>query len=99
MDSVEKLLTWVIASDGRAAEKQAARAILLAHFADEDEDGMDEYKLNQIVGTYSMLSMIIAPIRYAVIHDPAFGWCTSPTSQDCHTSNLRRYHLEDVTAY
>ena len=90
MDSVEKLLTWVIASDGRAAEKQAARAILLAHFADEDEDGMDEYKLNQIVGTYSMLSMIIAPIRYAIVHDPVFEWCSKPASNDCHTSILRK---------
>ena len=45
-----------------------------------------------------MLSMIIAPIRYNIVHDPAFGWCTSKTL--CfRTSLLRKNHLEDLSVY
>ena len=87
MDTVEKLLTWVIASDGNTEAKAAAKALLRNHFEDQD---MDTYKLNQIVNTGSMLSMIIAPIRYAIVHDPVFEWCSKPASDDCHTSILRK---------
>ena len=93
MDTVYKLMIWVIASDGTKDEKADAKSTLLAHFS---EQGMTEDKLNAIVGTGSMLSMIIAPIRYNIVHDPAFGWCTSktcllytsPSPRDLSTSRM-----------
>ena len=88
MDSIEKLLIWVIASDALLEKKTAAKKILLEHFAD---DGMDEYKLDQIVGTHSMLSMIIAPIRYAIAHDTSLGWCEP---HYCHSFLVRMKHDE-----
>ena len=72
MDTVEKLLTWVIASDGNTEAKATAKTLLINHFKEQE---MDMNKLNQIVNTGSMLSMIIAPIRYAIVHDPVFEWC------------------------
>ena len=96
MDTVYKLMTWVIASDGNNDDKAEAKSTLLAHFSAQ---GMTEDKLDQIVGTGSMLSMIIAPIRFYIVHDPAFGWCTSKTQCSIRTSALRKYHLEDVSVY
>ena len=77
------------------------RTILIDHFASE---GMTSERLDQIVGTGSMLSMIIAPIRYNILNDPAFGWCntddiTGVITCDFRTTELRRKHLEDVTTY
>ena len=77
MNTVDSLLIWVIACDGKTEEKSAAKEFLLEYF---EEQGMTQDKLDQIVNTGSMLSMIIAPIRYSILHDPAFGWC--PTNPD-----------------
>ena len=43
MDTVYKLMIWVIASDGTKDEKADAKSTLLAHFSDQ---GMTEDKLN-----------------------------------------------------
>ena len=54
---------------------------------------MTETDLEMIVGTGSMLSMIIAPIRYNILHYPAFGWCptedTAKIACDFGTLELR----------
>ena len=88
-------MTWVIATDGTDEDKTAAREFLLEYFSLQ---GMTAGRLEMIVGTGSMLSMIIAPIRYNILHDPAFGWCPTDESInpacDFRTTELRRDHLE-----
>ena len=61
MDSVRKLLTWVIAAGGPSEEEQkAAQQLLVDHFKGV---GMTNERLQVIVGQGSMLAMIITVIK------------------------------------
>ena len=98
MNNAQKLMTWVIATDGDFWDKWIARQALVTYFKDY---GMTIEKLLKIVGEGSMLQMIISPIRESILLDPAFGWCPSTTSlSGCkfETKNLRS-HLEDIVTY
>ena len=63
-------------------------------------------KLKNIIGSGSMLKMIIAPIKYNILVDPSFGWCDEI---DCDFRKRKfftdsgmeyvRQHLQDIAVY
>ena len=75
LDSVRKLITWVIAADGARTEgspQLKAYNLLLKHF---EPQGMTEDKMDLIIGSGSMLQMILSNVRQQIFFNTTYGFC------------------------